>query len=243
MGLMMEESRQKLTPLKNSFTQNDVESELNSLFLSIFNDHISGAASDANVLGAMQLGSPDLLKKAIHADGLVLVKEEQMFSASRYLYQAWKAKNQSGRGLHFLRTYLQLLFYGESRVDQMWQKSDKPYPESLQRNTVNIDTDKYYLTSRIEISLDITLAGIATPALLNAIGSTIPARFVPMFRFAISAIINVESSASIRAFRQQLIVARVIGIRDQVRWKLGKDGRPAWGLGENENHPIIEIDF
>ena len=74
---MMEESRQKLTPLKNSFTQNDVESELNSLFLSIFNDHISGAASDASVLGAMQLGSPDLLKKAIHADGLVLVKEER----------------------------------------------------------------------------------------------------------------------------------------------------------------------
>ena len=143
-----------LTPLANSQGQliSDYENQLRNLFIELFNQLIAENAFDENVLGAMHLGSLDLVKKAINADGLILLAGDREETATRYLIRAWKGRNANGRGLHFLRTYLQILFPNSWSVYQLAQHKSFPYPTKL-INAYGIDSN-YYLTSRISISLD-----------------------------------------------------------------------------------------
>ena len=143
-----------LIPLKNSSAQSniDTENELRNLFVQLFNDFLSSDTFDANVLGMMHLGSLDLVRKAVNKDGLVLLAGTREETATRYLYRAWQSKNNQGRGLHFLRTYLQLLFPNASQVEQMAQDKDYPYPTKLIPLTVA--NSGYYSTSRIRVLID-----------------------------------------------------------------------------------------
>ena len=97
----------RLLPLEASFSENDVEADLKQMFLDIFGSTLAADVFDVNVLGAAHLGSFDLVRKAVNTDGLVLLQGDREEAATRYLYRAWKSGDVQGRGLHFLRTYLQ----------------------------------------------------------------------------------------------------------------------------------------
>ena len=99
----------RLLPLENSYTENEVEADLKRLFLDLFDSTLAADVFDVNVLGAAHLGSFDMVRKAVNADGLVLMQGDREEAATRYLYRAWKSGDVQGRGLHFLRTYLQML--------------------------------------------------------------------------------------------------------------------------------------
>lgn len=118
----------KLTPLERSFAENAVEAELKALFLSLFDALMASRLFDVNVLGAPHLGSFDLVRRAVNADGLVLLQGDREEAATRYLYRAWKSGDTQGRGLHFLRTYLQMLFPNQCEVRQLWQAKASAYP-------------------------------------------------------------------------------------------------------------------
>ncbi len=119
----------RLLPLEASFAENDVEAELKALFLSLFDSLLASTMFDVNVLATPHLGSSELVRRAVNTDGLMLVQGDREEAATRYLYRAWKSGNTQGRGLHFLRTYLQLLFPNQCRVEQLWQARDVEYPE------------------------------------------------------------------------------------------------------------------
>lgn len=119
----------QLAPLVPSHEENTVEAELKALFLMLWNQHLATAAFDANVQGMAHLGTFDLVRKSVNQDGLVLIHGAGEESATRYLYRAWKARNNNGRGLHFIRTYLQMLFPNISRVEQLWMPLDGTYPD------------------------------------------------------------------------------------------------------------------
>lgn len=121
----------RLLPLEESFAENEVEADLKRLFLDLFNARLSASAFDANVLGAAHLGSLDLVRKAVNTDGLVLLQGDREEAATRYLYRAWKSGDVQGRGIHFLRAYLQMLFPNACEVEQLWQDKTLPYPQSL----------------------------------------------------------------------------------------------------------------
>jgi hypothetical protein len=121
----------RLTPLEGSFAENEVEADLKKLFLDLFGANLAGDSFDANVLGAAHLGSLDLVRKAVNTDGLVLLQGDREEAATRYLYRAWKSGDVQGRGLHFLRTYLQMLFPNECEVEQLWHDKESPYPTAL----------------------------------------------------------------------------------------------------------------
>lgn len=120
-----------LIPLESSFAENDVEDDLKQLFIDIFSAMLAPDVFDVNVLGAAHLGSFDLVRRAVNADGLVLLQGDREEAATRYLYRAWKSGDVQGRGLHFLRTYLQMLFPNECEVEQLWQDKASPYPKAL----------------------------------------------------------------------------------------------------------------
>lgn len=167
----------ELLPLKNSAAQGnfDTENQLRNLFIELFKGVLSSAVFDANVLGAAHLGSLDLVRKSVNDDGLVLLAGDREETATRYIYRAWKARNNQMRGLHFLRTYLQLIFPNAWQVFQLAQHKSFPYPTKL-IPAISANSN-YYLTSRISVLLDYTKV---TSGQLNVmkpvLRSVIPAR-------------------------------------------------------------------
>lgn len=121
------------TALAESFAENAVEADLKQLFADLYRTQLADLSFDANVLGAAHLGSIDLVRKSVNTDGLVLMRGDGEEAAVRYLHRAWKAANTEGRGLHFLRTYLNLLFPGMCEVEQLWHDKDATYPTQLLR--------------------------------------------------------------------------------------------------------------
>ncbi|MFZ4540036.1 hypothetical protein, partial [Propionivibrio sp.] len=101
------------------------------LFLDLFDSNVAANAFDANVLGSAHLGSFDLVRKSVNRDGLAILQGDREESATRYLYRAWKSGDVQGRGMHFLRTYLQMMFPNLCAVDQLWHYKSMPYPSGL----------------------------------------------------------------------------------------------------------------
>lgn len=124
------------SPLRNSHTVGDIEHELKQVFLDLF-EALGQDSFDANVLGAAHLGSFDLVRRMVNHDGLVLLPGEREEAATRYLYRAWKSGDVQKRGLHFLRTYLELLAPGMFQVTQLWHDKSKPYPTALTGGATN----------------------------------------------------------------------------------------------------------
>lgn len=169
----------KLTPLEHSHTDNDIEVGLNRLIIDLFNELVAENALDANSLGMMQMGTAELLKKAIASNGLVMVNGVNQEDISRHLFKAWMAQNHGGRGFHFLEFYLQLVYPNAWKVEWLSQLISGTYPNQL---AVKDGTDPlYFQTSRINIKVDAVAAGGTLPVHMNTIMSILPARFVPRF--------------------------------------------------------------
>lgn len=176
----------KLTPLVNSFAVDDVEAQTKQLFLDLFagfslngNPTLASDCFDANVLGMAHLGTLALVQRFINFDGLVVLGQPAYAEdAARYVYRAWKQRAKRGRGLFFLKTYLQCLFPGAWTVDQQMQLISGTYPHNLQPRDTYGDNPNYFLTSRIKITLDAALTPDVS-GLVPIISAIIPARFVP----------------------------------------------------------------
>ncbi|MBY0475372.1 MAG: hypothetical protein K2Q13_09995 [Nitrosomonas sp.] len=169
-----------LTPLKNSFVADDIENDLRNLFIDLFEEMIAGTAFDANVLGNGQLGSMDLIRKLVNVDGLALIDGAREETATRYLYKAWKSRNKNGRGFHFLKTYLQLLFPNAFVVEQMAQAKAEDYPTDLMPLARSDNTR--FSTSRVRVSIDASKTTWENVIKMDPIlRSIIPARLVLYF--------------------------------------------------------------
>lgn len=181
----------RLAALSQSFTANEKEKQLRDLFIAVFRQYLASQAFDLNVSGCAHLGSFDFVRKTVNADGLTILQGDREEAATRYLYRAWQARDTNGRGLHFLRTYLQLLFPNQCRVAQLWQDKEKPYATEMHSvlevdengNQWTPDPERFWLTSRIEIALDLSIETRSITTLANIFRSIVPARLVPQFRF------------------------------------------------------------
>lgn len=205
-----------MDPLRESFANGQIEGELKTLFCELF-EGVALDTFDVNVLGAPHLGSFDLVRRAVTSDGLVLLNGEHQEDVTRHLYRAWKSGNAQKRGLHFLRTYLHLLFPGERpRVNQLYHKKSVAYGTgfvSPLTSRKNLDTSQLFLTSRVEIELGVNaIAANIAPTehgvserksvvnnfVFNAIQSSVSARLVPHFAHRIECGIHAASAVTSR---------------------------------------------
>ena len=85
----------ELLPYQRSFYENDHEAEIQALAIALFNEHIAPAMFDVNVLGNPHLGSIDLVRRSVNADGLALLSGEGEAAETRFLYRAWKGRNRA----------------------------------------------------------------------------------------------------------------------------------------------------
>jgi hypothetical protein len=255
-----------LIPLQRSHSENQIEAELKQLFLDLFRSKMATEVFDANVLGVPHLGSMNLVRRTVNADGLVLLQGDREEAATRYLYRAWKSRNAQGRGTHFLRTYLQMLFPNAFEVHQLWHSKDQTYPNGLVvadrprawwlhqlgESNLKLDgswgvgrripdakpsradeptsTDSLFLTSRLDIALDFSVAVPSIAGLLHIVRSIIPARLVPSFRFLMAVDVFASSAfVSSLLMRKSLSArlawpGRVIGDGSDAVWRLGVGG-------------------
>ncbi len=231
----------ELKPLQESFAVDASEDELKSLFVDLFRELLSNDTYDVNVSGAMHLGSYDLVRRAVNADGLVLLQGNRTEPAVRYLYRAWRARNRNGRGMFFLRTYLQLLFPNLCQVAQLWQAIDEPYPFGLwselddneDGSQWQPDPAKYWLTSRVEIALDLSLTTRSITTLTDIFRSILPARLVPQFRFWLRFDSVLDMKAEKYLFMEKNSSAQypwagycIMRSDDAGVWNLGVDAEP-----------------
>ncbi len=169
----------RLAPLIHSAQADQIEAELKQQFLDLFDDHLRDLEREINVYGAPHLGSLQLVERHVSRDGLALLRSVD--PSMRYLFKAWKARNPK-RGMHFLKTYLQLLYPNGWRVDQLWQDKAKTYPLGLvARGAVdsNAMSGTHYLTSRVRVSIDSeSNDGSEFASITPALRAVVPAKFV-----------------------------------------------------------------
>lgn len=230
-----------LAPLAASFTVDDVESDLKRLFIDLFTEYLAIDAFDANVLGAAHLGSLDLVRQSVNTDGLVLLQGDREEEAMRYLYRAWKSGNVQGRGLHFLRTYLQLLFPNDCDVVQMVHENEpgKDYPQHLHRLTPgysmhvwhlgeedcfldgswNLDTNYYHGDENMapdEISMHLLYL---TSRVEVTLGESVTPESLSKIAGILSSVIAARFVVSFRFWRDRVLSE----VDDIDRWYLGDD--------------------
>lgn len=193
-----------LAPLQASFAQSDIEAEIKALTLKLWDEKLAQDAFDANVSGMAHLGSFELVRKSVNRDGLVLMQGDREESATRYLYRAWKSRNRNGRGIFFLRTYLQMLWPNACEVEQMWQEKAKAYPKALLTTEEVQEQEReadVYLTSRIDIAISFSAQPHNFRNLLSIISATVPARFVPVFSKVVA---KFQAPMTRRAFYREI---------------------------------------
>lgn len=172
-------SSQSLAPLLKSAEFDSVEGDFKRQFLDLFENNLRGAEREINVAGAPHLGSLSQVERHVSRDGLALLRSSD--PVMRYLFKAWKARNPK-RGMHFLRTYLQLIYPNGWMVEQMWHSKAKPYPTELVRTGEIGASDPsvdHYLTSRVRVYIDdIGADGKGFVELIPALRAVAPAKLV-----------------------------------------------------------------
>lgn len=170
-----------MKPLQASWAVDDVEDELRDLFIALYDQVLRETADEINVYGAPHLGSISLVQREVTADGLSIINQGDN-DGIRYLFKAFRNLNPE-RGMHFLRTYLRVLWGDNQNIHQLWQKKSETYPTYLRSKSeiVGSETD-YFLTSRLRVELDIE--DILPETIIQSLKTAIAARFVLMFRIA-----------------------------------------------------------
>ncbi|MCZ0926429.1 hypothetical protein L0636_00820 [Halomonas janggokensis] len=200
-----------ISPLRESFANGQIEEELKTLFGDLF-EHVARDTFDASVLGAPHLGSFDLVRRTVNYDGLVLLQNAREEAATRYLYRAWKSADTQGRGLHFLRTYLQLLFPDQATANQLWHKKDadygdgfiRPDPDEEQSSSPQNSDENSFLTSRVQVSLNAEGAVrfsdsgyVDLSKISRIIGDIVPARLVPEYQIYFRSLSSIYYAATV----------------------------------------------
>lgn len=162
----------ELLPLVNSHEADQLEHELKQIFIDVFDAYIRSDERYVNVLGVPHLGPRELVEQSLAADGLSIYRGAH--GPGAYLLRSWRAHNPK-RGLHLLKTYLQLLWPNVWTATQMWQDKAQPYPTELTEE----DEGNHFLTSRVHVSLPSrTTTGSDVNAISSGLRASVPARVV-----------------------------------------------------------------
>lgn len=163
----------ELAPLRNSHEADQLETELKALFLLMFETHIRPAERTVNTAGTPHLGPFTQVERAVKAEGLGL-KRRGSEQAMRYMFRSWRARNPK-RGLHLLRTYLQLLWPNGWSMWQMWCDQYGVYPYDLSKT----QAEEHFLTSRVQVEIEAGATdGADVLAVTPAMRSVLPARML-----------------------------------------------------------------
>lgn len=182
-----------LQPLIQSFDENEVEVALKDAFIRTLESALRASERTINLYGSPHLGSADLMSRFIKEDGFALIRKND--ESMNYLFRAWRSRNRM-RGLHLLRTYLQLLWPNAWGAQLMYQDKRLPYPTALVGEAIAADSNQYFLTSRVHVSIDdIDEFGDNLIRLIPNIRTTLAAKYI-LYIFLLRRFANTKAQNS-----------------------------------------------
>lgn len=162
-------------PLQGSFDADQLENELKTVFMTVFENLIRDRERALNLYGMAHLGDAELVGNNLKSDGLAVIRRDAY--RMQFLLKSWRARNPK-RGLLFLQKYLQTIWPNEWSVDQFWHPTATAnlYPAL---KTINGDQETHFLTSRVRVGVTVDADdGTGLVALQKALRSTLAARLV-----------------------------------------------------------------
>jgi len=172
-----------LAPLIGSYEENQLESDLKKIFVTVFERLVRERERSLNLYGMAHLGDEELVGRNLQTDGLAVIRRDA--ERMRFLLKAWRARNPQ-RGMLFLRKYLQTLWPNEWSIDQFWH----PIATALEypaHKTPNGRPETHFLTSRVRVGVTVEADdGTGLVAMQKALRSTMAARLV------LELVLNVE---------------------------------------------------
>lgn len=185
-----------MNPLLNSFTNGEVEADLQALFVRLYEETLATVDDEVNVYGAPHLGTLALIQRNLAQDGISVlnnVTEEGL----RYLFRAWRFQNPR-RGTHFLEAYLRVLFGDVYDINQLYHRIDGIYPTDLKTMSdillAGDSESDYFLTSRLRV--DLTTSEVPE-RVVSALRTVVAARLVLEVRISQSARSEFEMGCSL----------------------------------------------
>lgn len=210
----MQVQKPDFKPIEASAQWDDAEAQIKQLSLEVLRGWFRAYERELNVYGAPHLGSFELVERWVKADGLSMVRGSSE-EAMRYLFKAWRARNPK-RGLHFIRTYLQLLWPGQSSIEQLWHETGKSYPEFLDTKDEVIkkfgSTDGHFLTSRVLVEVDADdERGDSLASVQRALRSALGAKFLLLCRLLKGVKVEIGMVAFTQGSQHPRIMSEVAG--------------------------------
>lgn len=185
-----------MNPLLNSFTNGEVEADLQALFVRLYEETLATVDDEVNVYGAPHLGTLELIRRNLAQDGISVLNNVTE-DGLRYLFRAWRFQNPR-RGTHFLETYLRVLFGDVYEINQLYQKIGGVYPNDLvTMNDILLTGESesdYFLTSRLRV--DLTTSEVPE-RVVSALRTVVAARMVLEVRIAQAARSDFEMGCSL----------------------------------------------
>ena len=89
-----------LAPLVGSYEENQLESDLKKIFVTVFERMVRERERSLNLYGMAHLGDEELVGRNLQTDGLAVIRRDA--ERMRFLLKAWRARNPR-RGMLFLR--------------------------------------------------------------------------------------------------------------------------------------------
>lgn len=175
----MSQPFETLNPLRQQEEIEELEIQIRESFRAAYINTLA-----PKVHSLLHYGSPhltnniDLMKKWYLSDGLSIPRADTELDYLQYLLKAWKIKNPK-RGFHFLRTYLQILYPNEWRIEPLWQEKNQPYPNVRSEEDAKVKGTAHWLTSRVRVSItSMAETGEALASYRPTLQAIIGARFL-----------------------------------------------------------------
>lgn len=163
----------KLEPLKQSYDETEQELAVKQAFMQLIESSLRSTERKINVYGSPHLGDYELKARFSKQNGFAIINKDD--ATMHYLFKAWRYRNRM-RGLHLLRTYLQLLWANRWTANQMWQDKNAPYPTALVGEAGA--TSNHYLTNRIHVAIDAEVTAAEILKFAPSIRTTLAAKYI-----------------------------------------------------------------
>lgn len=152
-----------LLPLADSWEINQLETDLKTVFLTVFESMIRPRERQLNLYGMPHLGETDLIARALKDYGVAAVARDDVQTS--FLLMAAKSRNPR-RGLIFLRQYLQSVWPNVWLVQPLWH----PVATATQYPTGKTPLQNKDLGSGITV--EYPTDGTGTPTVYNSSSGT-----------------------------------------------------------------------
>lgn len=181
-------------PIARQNAANTAEEDIAAVFVSVFGSEIASRFIDVMDYGAPVLGSRNVLERVTKQDGLaVLIRDtsdtdyDTTTAIMRAIYASWISLG-SERGLAFLQYVIQMLFPDTWTIKRLWHPISRvgQYPRYLTNSPYgDAPFPAFFLTSRIQIFFDETVALDVLSELAPSLRRLVPANIVPTIAVSI----------------------------------------------------------